>query len=170
MQATGAFKERGAVNRLAALDEAERAGGVVAMSAGNHAQAVAYHARRMHIPATIVMPEATPLVKVENTRAHGARVVLHGESLAEAEAHARALVTREGATLIHPFDDPLVMAGQGTIALEMLAANPELDTLVVPIGGGGLIAGIAVAAKALAPADPHHWCRGRPLCVVPQTC
>ena len=151
MQATGAFKERGAVNRLAALDEAERAGGVVAMSAGNHAQAVAYHARRMHIPATIVMPEATPLVKVENTRAHGARVVLHGESLAEAEAHARALVAREGATLIHPFDDPLVMAGQGTIALEMLAANPELDTLVVPIGGGGLIAGIAVAAKALAP-------------------
>ncbi|MGY6570732.1 MAG: threonine ammonia-lyase [Salinarimonas sp.] len=151
MQATGAFKERGAVNRLAALGETERAGGVVAMSAGNHAQAVAYHARRFAIPATIVMPEATPLVKVENTRAHGARVVLHGESLTEAEEYARALVTQEGATLIHPFDDPLVMAGQGTIGLEMLAAVPDLDTLVVPIGGGGLISGIAVAAKALAP-------------------
>ena len=151
MQATGAFKERGAVNRLAALGETERAGGVVAMSAGNHAQAVAYHARRVAIPATIVMPEATPLVKVENTRAHGARVVLHGESLTEAEEYARALVTQEGATLIHPFDDPLVMAGQGTIGLEMLAAVPDLDTLVVPIGGGGLISGIAVAAKALAP-------------------
>lgn len=151
MQATGAFKERGAVNRLAALDADARAAGVIAMSAGNHAQAVAYHARRMNIPATIVMPEATPLVKVENTIAHGARVVLHGETLVESEAEARAIAAREGLTMVHPFDDPLIMAGQGTIALEMLAQCPQLDTLVVPIGGGGLISGIAVAARALAP-------------------
>lgn len=151
MQATGAFKERGAVNRLAALDDAQRKAGVIAMSAGNHAQAVAYHARRMGAPATIVMPEATPLVKVENTRAQGARIVLHGETLVESEARARAMAAEEGLTLVHPFDDPLVMAGQGTIALEMLAAAPGLDTLVVPIGGGGLISGVAVAAKAISP-------------------
>jgi threonine dehydratase len=151
MQATGAFKERGAVNRLAALDADARIAGVIAMSAGNHAQAVAYHARRMSIPATIVMPEATPLVKVENTISHGARVVLHGETLVETEAEAKAIAAREGLTMVHPFDDPLVMAGQGTIALEMLAQCPGLDTLVVPIGGGGLISGIAVAARALAP-------------------
>ncbi|MCC5977856.1 MAG: threonine ammonia-lyase [Salinarimonas sp.] len=151
MQATGAFKERGAVNRLAALDADARAAGVIAMSAGNHAQAVAYHAHRLGIPATIVMPEATPLVKVENTISHGARVVLHGETLVESEMEAQAIAAREGLTMVHPFDDPLVMAGQGTIALEMLAQWPELDTLVVPIGGGGLISGMAVAARALAP-------------------
>jgi threonine dehydratase len=151
MQPTGAFKERGAANRLAALDARERETGVVAMSAGNHAQAVAYHARRLDIPATIVMPEGTPLVKVENTRAQGARVVLHGETLAESEAKARELVESEGLTLIHPYDDPLVMAGQGTIALEMLAARPDLEILVVPIGGGGLISGMATAAKSVSP-------------------
>ncbi|TVR07289.1 MAG: threonine ammonia-lyase [Salinarimonadaceae bacterium] len=151
MQATGAFKERGAVNRLAALDAAQREAGVIAMSAGNHAQAVAYHARRMGVPATIVMPETTPLVKVENSRAQGARIVLHGETLADSEIRARAIAEEEGLTLIHPFDDALVMAGQGTVGLEMLAAAPDLDTLVVPIGGGGLISGIAVAARALSP-------------------
>lgn len=151
MQATGAFKERGALNRLAALDAAQREAGVIAMSAGNHAQAVAYHARRLGVPATIVMPETTPLVKVENTRAQGARIVLHGETLVESEVRARAIADEEGLTLIHPFDDPLVIAGQGTIGLEMLTAAPDLDTLVVPIGGGGLIAGIAVAARALSP-------------------
>ncbi|GJD50756.1 L-threonine ammonia-lyase [Methylobacterium crusticola] len=147
MQATGAFKERGAVNRLSALDPDERRRGVVAMSAGNHAQAVAYHARRMGIPATIVMPATTPLVKVENTRAHGATVVLEGETLVEAAARARALVESRGLVLVHPYDDPAVMAGQGTIAREMLEDAPDLDCLVVPIGGGGLMAGIAVAAS-----------------------
>ena len=152
MQATGAFKERGAVNRLAALIPDERRRGVIAMSAGNHAQAVAYHARRFGIPATIVMPVGTPLVKVENTRAHHARVVLHGEALADAAEEARGIAAREGLVLVHPYDDPLVMAGQGTVALEMLADAPDLDAIVVPIGGGGLISGIAVAAKALKPA------------------
>jgi threonine dehydratase len=151
MQPTGAFKERGAANKLASLTAEERRVGVVAMSAGNHAQAVAYHARRLAIPATIVMPEGTPLVKVENTRAQGARIVLHGETLSESEARARELAAAEGLTMIHPYDDPLVMAGQGTIALEMLAARPDLEMLVVPIGGGGLISGMAVAARALSP-------------------
>lgn len=151
MQPTGAFKERGAANKLASLSPEERRAGVVAMSAGNHAQAVAYHARRLGIPATIVMPEGTPLVKVENTRSQGARIVLHGEALVESEARAREMAATEGLTLIHPYDDPLVMAGQGTIALEMLAARPDLEMLVVPIGGGGLISGMAVAAQALAP-------------------
>jgi threonine dehydratase len=151
MQATGAFKDRGAANKLASLGADERRAGVIAMSAGNHAQAVAYHARRLAIPATIVMPEGTPLVKVENTRAQGARIVLHGETLSESEARAREMAAAEGLTLIHPYDDPLVMAGQGTIALEMLAARPDLEMLVVPIGGGGLISGMAVAARALSP-------------------
>ncbi|MDB5559665.1 MAG: threonine ammonia-lyase [Enterovirga sp.] len=151
MQATGSFKERGALNRLQALDAGERSRGVVAMSAGNHAQAVAYHARRLGIPATIVMPQGTPLVKAENTRGHGAEVVLEGATLADSELVARRLAAERGLTLVHPYDDALVMAGQGTIALEMLAAEPDLDDIVVPIGGGGLISGIAVAAKALRP-------------------
>jgi threonine dehydratase len=151
MQATASFKERGAVNRLARLSAAERQRGVIAMSAGNHAQALAYHARRMGVPATIVMPEPTPLVKVENTRRHGARVVLHGETLAESQERVAEIIAAEGLALIHPYDDPAVMAGQGVIALEMLADCPDLDTLVVPMGGGGLISGIAVAAKALKP-------------------
>lgn len=152
MQPTGAFKERGAVNKLSSLTPEERARGVVAMSAGNHAQAVAYHAKRFGIPATIVMPVGTPLVKVENTRAHGAHVVLHGDTLADAGDKALELARGERLTLVHPYDDPLVMAGQGTVALEMLADAPDLDQIVVPIGGGGLISGIAVAAKALNPA------------------
>jgi threonine dehydratase len=151
MHPTGAFKERGAANKLANLDEDERRRGVVAMSAGNHAQAVAYHARRCGIPATIVMPEATPLVKAESTRAHGATVVLHGETLSDAADKAHAIAAEKGFVFVHPYDDPLVMAGQGTVALEMLADAPDLDTLVVPIGGGGLVSGIAVAAKALNP-------------------
>jgi threonine dehydratase len=150
-QFTASFKERGAINRLSALSEAEKARGVIAMSAGNHAQGVAYHARRLGIPATIVMPVNTPTVKVVNTRRHGAEVVLTGETVEEAAAFALKHGRDKGLTFIHPYDDPLVIAGQGTIALEMLGAAPEIDTLVVPIGGGGLISGIAVAAKALMP-------------------
>jgi threonine dehydratase len=151
MQATGSFKERGALNKLASLDRDQMARGVIAMSAGNHAQAVAYHARRLGIPATIVMPVGTPLVKAENTRSHGARVVLHGETLSDSAEHAAELVEREGLILVHPYDDPLIIAGQGTIGCEILDALPDLDDLVVPIGGGGLIAGIAIAAKAIRP-------------------
>lgn len=151
MQTTGSFKERGALTKLSALSEEERRRGVVTMSAGNHAQAVAYHARRLGIPATIVMPEPTPLVKVENTRAHGADVVLFGETLYECRSRVDAIIAAEGSTLVHPYDDPAVMAGQGTIALEMLAERPDLDMLVIPIGGGGLCAGSAVAAKAEQP-------------------
>jgi threonine dehydratase len=151
MQPTGSFKERGALNRLQALSPEERARGVVAMSAGNHAQAVAYHARRLGIPATIVMPAGTPLVKAENTRGHGADVVLEGATLADSELVARRLAGERGLTLVHPYDDPLVMAGQGTVAIEMLDAMPDLDDIVVPIGGGGLISGIAVAARAIRP-------------------
>jgi threonine dehydratase len=150
MHPTGAFKERGAVNKLASLTDDERRRGVVAMSAGNHAQAVAYHAGRFGIPATIVMPAATPLVKVESTRAYGATVILHGESLSEAADRAGSLAGERELVLVHPYDDPLVMAGQGTVALEMLE-EPDLERLVVPIGGGGLVSGIAVAAKALKP-------------------
>ena len=151
LQFTATFKERGALNRLAALGPAERARGVIAMSAGNHAQGLAYHASRLGIPATIVMPVGTPMVKIENTRRHGAEVVVTGDTLEDAAAFANAHAARQGLTFVHPYDDPLVIAGQGTIALEMLAAVPELDTLVVPIGGGGLISGMAVAAKALRP-------------------
>ncbi len=151
MQATASFKERGAVNKLAQLTPAERARGVIAMSAGNHAQGLAYHAQRMGIPATIVMPEPTPTVKVENTRSHGARVVLHGETLAEAQDKVDEIIARESLVLVHPYNDAAVMAGQGTIALEMLQDAPDLDMLVVPMGGGGLIAGMATAAKALKP-------------------
>ncbi len=151
LQATGAFKERGAANRLAMLSENERGAGVIAMSAGNHAQAVARHAQLLGITAVIVMPRHTPLTKVSRTRGWGARVVLHGETLAEAAAHAQALAEQEGLVFVHPYDDPVVMAGQGTLALELLADVPDLDMLVVPIGGGGLIAGCAVAACGVKP-------------------
>jgi threonine dehydratase len=151
LQFTASFKERGALNRLLQLDQQERLRGVCTMSAGNHGQAVAYHAHRLGIPATIVMPRHTPFVKVQHTRSHGATVVLHGETLAEAFEHSLKIRAEQGLTLVHPFDDAQVMAGQGTIALEMLAAQPGLEQLVVPIGGGGLISGVAVAAKALSP-------------------
>lgn len=151
LQFTGSFKERGALNRLSVLSPEERKRGVITMSAGNHAQGVAYHARRLGIPATIVMPEATPTIKVENTRGFGATVVLEGPSLEEASEHAHKLCKERGLVFVHPYDDPRVIAGQGTIALEMLAKVPSLDTLVVPIGGGGLISGMAVAAKAINP-------------------
>jgi threonine dehydratase len=148
---TGSFKERGALNKLLTLDAGERRAGVVAMSAGNHAQGVAYHARRLGIPVTIVMPEGTPFTKVDRTEAFGAKVVLQGDSLAAAREAADRLAREQGMILVHPYDDQAVIAGQGTIALELLADRPDLDTLVVPIGGGGLISGIAVAAKALNP-------------------
>ncbi len=148
---TGSFKERGALTKLLTLDASERRAGVVAMSAGNHAQGVAYHAQRLGIPATIVMPEGTPFIKIDRTEAFGAEVVLKGDSLSAARQAADALARDRGLVLVHPYDDPMVIAGQGTIALELLADQPDLDTLVVPIGGGGLISGIAVAAKALDP-------------------
>jgi len=151
LQFTASFKERGALNRLSALSADERKRGVIAMSAGNHAQGVAYHASRLSIPATIVMPVSTPTVKVVNTRRHGAEVILHGETVEEAANFARQHGRERNLTFIHPYDDPLVIAGQGTTALEMLGAAPEIDTLVVPIGGGGLISGMAIAAKALRP-------------------
>jgi threonine dehydratase len=151
LQVTNSFKERGALNKLSSLTAAERARGVIAMSAGNHAQAVAYHAARLGIPATIVMPVTTPFVKIAATQAHGAAVVLDGETLAEAQIRAQVIAQQDGLTLVHPYDDSLIIAGQGTIALEMLEAAPDLDVLVVPIGGGGLIAGTAVAARAVKP-------------------
>lgn len=152
LQVTNAFKERGALNRLSALNADERRRGVVTLSAGNHAQAVACHARRLRIPATIVMPRTTPFTKVASTEAFGATVVLDGETVAECRDAVDRFMERDGLTLVHPYDDPLVMAGQGTIALEMLDDMPDLDCLVVPVGGGGLISGIAVAARALKPA------------------
>jgi threonine dehydratase len=148
---TGSFKERGALAKLLTLDAGQRRAGVVAMSAGNHAQGVAYHARRLGIQATIVMPEGTPFIKIDRTEAFGAKVVLKGDSLTTARQAADGLARELGLVLIHPYDDPVVIAGQGTIALEFLADRPDLDTLVVPIGGGGLISGIAVAVKALNP-------------------
>ncbi len=151
LQFTASFKERGALNKLVSLTAEQKKVGVVAMSAGNHAQAVAYHGQRLNIPVTIVMPMNTPFVKVENTRSHEAEVILHGESLAAAAAFAHETADRQGATFIHPFDDPLVIAGQGTIALEMIEDVPDLDCLVIPVGGGGLISGMAVAAKSLKP-------------------
>jgi threonine dehydratase len=151
LQFTSTFKERGALNRLSALSAEERRRGVIAMSAGNHAQGVAYHAKRLGIPATIVMPLGTPMVKIENTRRHGAEVIVTGSTLEEAGAFALDHGNAHGMMMIHPYDDPLVIAGQGTIALEMLEAVPYLDALVVPIGGGGLISGMAVAAKSLKP-------------------
>jgi threonine dehydratase len=148
LQVTNSFKDRGALNKLASLDANARTRGVIAMSAGNHAQAVAYHAARLEIPATIVMPVTTPFVKVEATRAHGAAVVLEGDTVEEALIRAQAIARERGLTLVHPFDDPLVIAGQGTIALEMLEDVGDLDTLIIPIGGGGLISGNAIAARA----------------------
>jgi len=150
-QFTGSFKDRGAYNKLASLDEEAKAAGVIAMSAGNHAQGVAYHAQRLGIPATIVMPRGTPFIKVERTRSFGARVMLEGESIDAAAVFARELAAHEGLIFVHPYDDERIIAGQGTIGLEMLADDPDLDTLVVPIGGGGLISGIATAARALKP-------------------
>ena len=151
LQVTNSFKERGALNKIAALSAAGRASGVIAMSAGNHAQAVAYHAQRLNIPATIVMPVTTPFVKVAATEAYGARVVLHGETVADAQERAETIAKERKLVWVHPYDDPLVIAGQGTIALEMLEDAPDLDVLVIPIGGGGLISGIATAAKAIKP-------------------
>ncbi len=151
LQATGAFKERGAANRLAMLTEAERRAGVIAMSAGNHAQAVARHASLLGITAVIVMPKHTPSTKVTRTAGWGARVVLHGDTLAESAEHAHALAAAEGLVFVHPYDDPAVMAGQGTLALELLEDAPDLDMLVIPVGGGGLLAGCAVAATGLKP-------------------
>jgi threonine dehydratase len=151
LQVTNSFKERGALNKLASLTDAERRRGVIAMSAGNHAQAVAYHAARLSIPATIVMPVTTPIVKVEATQAHGASVVLDGETLAEAQTKAESIARERGLTWVHPYDDAKVIAGQGTVALEMLEDVPDLETLVIPIGGGGLISGNAIAARALQP-------------------
>jgi threonine dehydratase len=151
LQVTNSFKERGALTKLASLSAPERKRGVIAMSAGNHAQAVAYHAARLSIPATIVMPELTPFVKIAATEAHGAVVVLDGETIAEAHARADKLAHERGLVWVHPYDDPLVIAGQGTVALEMLEEVPELDVLVVPIGGGGLISGMAVVAKSTKP-------------------
>ncbi len=151
LQVTGAFKERGAANRLAMLTEGERARGVIAMSAGNHAQAVARHAKLLGVPATIVMPKFTPATKVTRTAAWGAEVVLHGETLAEAAAHALHLAEIQQRIFVHPYDDPAVIAGQGTLALELLADAPDLDALVIPVGGGGLIAGCLIAAMAIKP-------------------
>ncbi len=151
LQFTAAFKERGALNRLLNLNEDERKRGVIAMSAGNHAQGVAYHAARLGIPATIVMPKGTPFTKIEHTQRHGARVIIHGNTLVEASDHAHKICDEENLVFIPPFDDKLVIAGQGTIGLEMLEDKPDLDVIVVPVGGGGLIAGVAVAAKAISP-------------------
>jgi threonine dehydratase len=151
LQRTGSYKERGALNKLLLLSEVECARGLVAASAGNHAQGVAFHAGRLGVKATIVMPETTPIVKVANTRAHGARIVLHGANYDEAYAEARRLESAEGLTLVHPFDDPGVIAGQGTIGLEVLEQLPDVDVVVVPIGGGGLASGVAVAVKAVRP-------------------
>lgn len=150
-QHTGSFKPRGAFVKIRSLTPAQQQAGVIAMSAGNHAQGVAFWAGRLGIPATIVMPKATPFSKVERTRALGARVELHGETLSDSARHAEALARQHGLTFVHPYDDEHVIAGQGTLALEMLADVPDLDCLVIPIGGGGMAAGIAVAAKALKP-------------------
>lgn len=152
LQYTASFKERGACNKLVQLSAEERSRGVVAMSAGNHAQGVAYHAQRLGLRAVIVMPRFTPGVKVERTRGFGAEVVLHGDTLEEARAHAYALAEQQGLVFVHPYDDEAIIAGQGTIALEMLAEQPDLDTLVIAVGGGGLISGMATAARALKPA------------------
>jgi threonine dehydratase len=151
LQVTNSFKDRGALVKLASLSQAERKRGVIAMSAGNHAQAVAYHAARLGIPATIIMPVTTPFVKVAATRAHGAEVLLHGETITEAQARCEHIQAQRGLTLVHPYDDAHIIAGQGTIALEMLEEVGDLDTLVIPIGGGGLIAGNAIAGRALNP-------------------
>jgi threonine dehydratase len=151
LQYTASFKDRGALVKLLSLGTKQRSAGVVAASAGNHAQGVAYHAQRLGIPATIVMPVHTPFIKVVRTRDFGAKVVLHGEGVSEAAKHAAELGTAHGYTFVHPYDDERIIAGQGTAGLEMLTDQPDLDTLVIPVGGGGLIAGCAIAAKALKP-------------------
>jgi len=151
LQFTASFKERGALNRMLTLSDEERAKGVIAVSAGNHAQGVAYHAQRMGVPAVIVMPRFTPTVKVANTRRFGAEVVLAGDTFDDAKARGYELAHERGLIMIHPYDDEAVMAGQGTVALEMLEDQPKLDTLVIAIGGGGLISGISTAAKAVNP-------------------
>jgi threonine dehydratase len=151
LQMTGSYKERGALNRLMTLEPAARERGLIAASAGNHAQGVAYHAGRLGVTATIVMPETTPIMKVANTRGHGARVVLHGGSYDEAYAEARRLEQADGLTFVHPFDDPWVIAGQGTVGLEILDQVQDLDAVVLPVGGGGLASGVGVAVKALRP-------------------
>ncbi|MDC5407514.1 threonine ammonia-lyase [Acinetobacter baumannii] len=151
LQFTASFKERGALNKLLSLSEQEKQHGVIAASAGNHAQGVAYHAQRTGVTATIVMPKSTPNVKVQRVREYGARVILHGQDFSEAAAEMHRVAQEEFLTIIHPFDDAEIIAGQGTIALEMLEAVPDLDILVVPIGGGGLISGIAIAAKSINP-------------------
>jgi threonine dehydratase len=151
LQLTSAYKERGALNKLLQLSDEERSRGVIAASAGNHSQAVAYHAKRLGIPATIVMPESTPTVKVTQTESHGATVVLHGAMFDDAYAKARELAVEKGYTFVHPFDDPQIIAGAGTVGLEMLEDAPDLDTLVVPIGGGGLMSGVSIAARAVKP-------------------
>ena len=152
LQVTNSFKDRGAYVKLASLTAAERARGVIAMSAGNHAQAVAYHSRRLGIPATIVMPVTTPFVKVKATEAYGAQVVLDGETLSECQGRTAAIARDHALILVHPYDDPAIIAGQGTVALEMFEEVGNLDMLVVPIGGGGLIAGNAIAARGVRPA------------------
>jgi threonine dehydratase len=151
LQFTASFKERGALNCLLQMTPAERAGGVIAMSAGNHAQALAYHGRRLGVPTTIVMPRSTPNAKVEQTRVFGAEVLLHGSQFDETRAFAAALAAERGLALVHPFNDPRVIAGQGTIALEMLDQVDGIDAVIVPVGGGGLIGGIAAALKGLSP-------------------
>ncbi|HEX3945567.1 MAG TPA: threonine ammonia-lyase [Rhizomicrobium sp.] len=151
LQFTASFKERGAVNKLMSLTAEQRRRGVVAMSAGNHAQAVAYHGARLGIPVTIVMPENAPFVKIKRTKEFGAAVELFGATLNEGYARAKEYVEKHGMTLVHPYDDPNIVAGTGTVALELLEDAPEIDTIVVPIGGGGLISGIAIAAKAIKP-------------------
>jgi threonine dehydratase len=151
LQFTAAYKERGALNKLLQLTPEERSRGVIAASAGNHAQAVAYHARRLGIPAVIVMPEGTPIVKVVQTEGHGAKVVLYGKIVDDAFAKARELEREHGYVFVHAFDDPQVIAGAGTVGLEMLEDAPDLDTIIVPIGGGGLMSGIAIAARAVKP-------------------
>jgi threonine dehydratase len=151
LQFTAAYKERGALNKLLQLSPEERSRGVIAASAGNHAQAVAYHAKRLGIPSVIVMPESTPTVKVTQTAGHGAEVVLHGDMFDDAYARARELALEKGYVFVHPFDDPQIIAGAGTVALEMLEAAPELDAIVVPIGGGGLMSGVSIASRALKP-------------------
>jgi threonine dehydratase len=151
LQFTASFKERGALNKLLSLSAAERKRGVIAMSAGNHAQAVAYHAARLGIPATIVMPRGSPNTKIRNTRVHGATVLLEGDNLFEAGKHARALAARDDLVFVHPYEDPLIIAGQGTIGLELLEERPDLEVIVVPVGGGGLISGIATSVKSINP-------------------
>ena len=151
LQFTASFKERGALNCLAQLTDEQRRHGVIAVSAGNHAQGVAYHAQRLGLPAVIVMPRFTPMVKVERTRGFGAEIVLTGDNFDEAKVDAMKLAEARGLTLVHPYDDPRVIAGQGTIGLEMLSVQPELDCLCVAIGGGGLVSGVTLAARALRP-------------------